>query len=301
MPGVAHAHGTEVWAWLLLPSTAAADLAATHRPIRPWRWALVMAGATALVVALPTWQDSSSPAARPALAAFAVVAMIGVLEAAGPLLRSRTADAEVAAIELAAARERLRLADDLHHMLGRALETVAFKGELAEKLLDVDTARARREIAELQAVARDTMADMRSLVRSYRVTDLAREVEGVRRMLECARVRCWMSGNFGGVVGPAADALGRVVREAVSNMLRHARVTRCWIDLRDHPDRLELLVTNDGATPDAAARATRGEGTGLETLRRHLAEFGGELGVEAGEGRFTVWVVVPRTAPQPGR
>ncbi|WP_433504956.1 sensor histidine kinase [Pseudonocardia halophobica] len=177
-------------------------------------------------------------------------------------------DSRRTAAELATARERLRLADDLHDILGHALEVVAFKSELAARLLEADPDRARAEMDEVQRVARESLTEVRALVRSTRDTDLAVELAGARAVLGSAGVALEVRGDPGAVAPAARNVLGRVLREAMTNVLRHAEPSRCTIEIG--ADR--LVVCNDGVSGPGD-----GAGTGLAGLERYLEDHAGRL------------------------
>lgn len=193
------------------------------------------------------------------------------------------------AAELAAARERLRLADDLHDILGHALEVVAFKSELASRLLRSDGERARTEMEEVQRVARSSLSEVRALVRERRPTDLAVELAGARAVLGSAGVTLTVSGDPDAVDPPARDVLGRVLREAMTNVLRHATPSRCAIAIETHDGGVVLRVENDGALPVNGA-----DGTGLVALSRYLDEHAGRLDAGPGpDGTFRLSAALP--------
>jgi hypothetical protein len=159
------------------------------------------------------------------------------------------------AAELATARERLRVADDLHDILGHALEVVAFKSELAARLQDVDPARARAEMEEVQRVARESLSEVRALVRDTRSTDLVDELAGARAVLASAGGRARVRGDPTTLGPTARNVLGRVLREAMTNVLRHAQPSHCTIEIEVDRDGARLEVVNDGALPPGTARA----------------------------------------------
>ena len=200
------------------------------------------------------------------------------------------------AAELAVARERLRLADDLHDILGHALEVVAFKSELASKLLPLDAPRARAEIDEVATVARDAMRDVRALARDRRTITFTTELAGARAILGSAGIALSVTGDPTAVPDEAQDVLGRVLRETMTNMLRHATAERCTVTVAHDPTTTRLVVVNDGAAHPT--RASTDEGTGLAGLERYLAGRGGRLSaVRADDGTFTVAAVLPVTTP----
>jgi len=193
------------------------------------------------------------------------------------------------ATELATARERLRLADDLHDILGHALEVVAFKSELAARLQDVDPVRARAEMEEVQQVARQSLSEVRALVRDTRATDLVDELAGARAVLASAGVVLVVRGDPATLGPTARNVLGRVLREAMTNVLRHAQPSHCTIEIEVDGDGGRLEVVNDGALPPGD-----GTGTGLLALDRYLREHAGRL--DAGptdDGRFRVDARLP--------
>lgn len=194
------------------------------------------------------------------------------------------------AAELATARERLRLADDLHDILGHALEVVAFKSELAARLQTVDGERARAEMEEVQRVARESLSEVRALVRDTRSTDLVAELAGARAVLDSAGVALVVRGDPATLDPTARNVLGRVLREAMTNVLRHAQPSHCTITIEVDGAATRLRVDNDGALPPDEADA----GTGLAALRRYLGEHSGRL--DAGltpEGVFRLDAELP--------
>ncbi|GAA4875514.1 sensor histidine kinase [Pseudonocardia benzenivorans] len=198
------------------------------------------------------------------------------------------------AAELATARERLRLSDDLHDILGHALEVVAFKSELATRLMDVDAARSKAELEDVQRVARQSLSEVRALVRETRTTDLATELAGARAVLESAGVHLVVRGDPATVAGPARGVLGRVLREAMTNVLRHAQPRRCTIEIQVEGGATHLRVVNDGVSAGAAADET---GTGLVALGRYLDEHAGRLDAGPGpDGTFRLDASLPAAA-----
>lgn len=281
------------WIWMFLPGAAAGNIAAIRHPINPLFWSSAVATAASAGVFLLSWEARGpAEAGQAAAGVFVFVAIIGYWEASGPLLAQRTAAAEEAAMRLAASRERLRIAEELHDVLGRALETVAFKSELADRLLDTDTRRVRRELEQIQQVAREAVNDVRSLVRTSRSTDLVRELAAGRALLESAGVALEVRGDAGRVPEELRDVFGRVLREAVTNILRHTRTRRCVVEICAGAERVGLSVRNDGVGEEYTAHD---RGTGLEGVRARLAEAGGELRA----GREGTEFVLRAAAPLP--
>ncbi|MGH3587908.1 MAG: sensor histidine kinase, partial [Pseudonocardia sp.] len=180
--------------WSLVAGVLLGDVVAGMRA----RWAVICVGVAAVVVLFagralvaPTLADLPiSPWYPAGMAAFFVATMWTLDVERLWWLKSVTDldDSRRTAAELATARERLRLADDLHDILGHALEVVAFKSELAARLQATDPVRAGAEMEEVQAVARRSLSEVRALVRDTRRTDLGTELAGARAVLDTAGV-----------------------------------------------------------------------------------------------------------------
>ncbi|MCD0451849.1 histidine kinase [Actinocorallia sp. API 0066] len=198
----------------------------------------------------------------------------------------RDARAELAS--RAVGEERIRFARDLHDVLGHSLQAVALRAELAERLLDRDPARVRRELAEIQAMARGAVQEMREVVRGYRITSLRTELEGATAVLRAAGIDCAGAPLPADLPRHVHETLGWVVREAVTNVLRHSGATRCAMAVRSDGARAELEIVNDGA------RRSAGGGSGLAGLRERLAAVGGALHAgPADDGAFRLLATVP--------
>ena len=196
---------------------------------------------------------------------------------------------------LAVSEERLRLARDLHDLLGRNLSVIALKSELARKLLRRDPAAAESEVRDVESVARESLQEARAAVLGLRRASLANEIEQARDALTAAGIEVTV--QFGDPLPAAVEApLAFAVREATTNVLRHSRARRCDIALRSAGDRAVLEVRDDGIGDSDSP----GPASGLGGLGERMAEVGGSL--QAGPapgGGFALVAAVP--VPQPGR
>ncbi|MFD3646598.1 sensor histidine kinase [Streptomyces cyaneofuscatus] len=212
---------------------------------------------------------------------------------------------------LAVAEERLRFGRDMHDVLGRNLAVIALKSELAVELAQRGNAAAVDQMVEVQRIARASQQEVRDVVRGYREADLPTELLGAKGVLEAAGITCTVEGADGpaGIGAPPAvqAALGWVVREAATNVLRHGDPRVCVIRLRTVAGSVVLEVENDGVAENdrvvengGAGAAPAGEGgSGLAGLRERLAALGGSLEAgAAGDGLFRVTATVPLTAPR---
>ncbi|HLV55694.1 MAG TPA: histidine kinase [Actinotalea caeni] len=202
-------------------------------------------------------------------------------------------DARRTAARLAVAEERLRFSRDLHDTFGRALSTVAVKSELAAALAERGDARGPEEMLEVRRIAHETLREVRELVQGYRSADLDTEIAGARALLRSAAIECRVAGEGLQLPAPVAEAVAWVVREAVTNVVRHAHATRCDIDVRVAGDVCRVRVVNDGAPDEPTVPAG---GSGLRGLRERLGARGGALTATSDDGTFVVEATVPMTA-----
>jgi two-component system sensor histidine kinase DesK len=224
-------------------------------------------------------------------------------------LLSRLHEARAELARMAVADERLRIARDLHDLLGHSLSLISLKAELAGRLIAADPARAAKEIAELETVARRSLTEVRQAVTSYRQPTLAAELAAARRMLASAGVAVRMDVPRAYSLPPAVDALlAWTVREGATNIVRHAAARHAKIRVGLAGDNVAAELLDDGAGPPgprtAAAEPAPGggaepapfTGSGLAGLAERAARLGGRLSAGAGEaGGFRLLVSVPLT------
>ncbi|MEU5941716.1 sensor histidine kinase [Micromonospora sp. NPDC047548] len=223
---------------------------------------VTLAALTPLVAArlVPGWEAESTVAFAVLLASFA---MFGVTRLAQRNAELQAAQAEIR--RLAVAEERVRTARDLHDILGHSLTVVAVKAELAGRLLELDPARAATEIADVERLARQALADVRRTVGGYREISLAGELAGARSALAAAGIAAELPDDVPELPAERDELFGWTVREAVTNVVRHSGARRCVI--RVHPDRVE--ITDDGRGPSDPDGAGHGL-TGLRERARRL-------------------------------
>jgi two-component system, NarL family, sensor histidine kinase DesK len=290
------------WVWLVLPAYAVTDLVLSGSSVR-WRVltpAAVVVGTAAGVAVMfnGETQDALTGLVVGFVTAVVVLGIAGSEAMELRLWRSTVAleQARQDADSVATMRERLRLAEDLHDILGHAMEGVALKSELAARLSATEPDRAGREMVEVQQLARQTMRDVRDVVHRGSRTDLVVELAGVRDLLSSAGISCEVHGDPRALDMTTRELFGRVVREAVTNALRHAELTRCDITINTDRGTAEVRVRNDGV----GKADTVGSRSGLDGLRRRLGDAGGELTAETGPepGTFTVRATVPVATSQ---
>jgi two-component system sensor histidine kinase DesK len=209
-------------------------------------------------------------------------AMTGIRQMVRTTVELRKARATVA--QLAANEERLRLARDLHDLLGHSLSLITLKSELAGRMLPDHPDKAAQQVADIEQVSRQALVDVREAVTGYRRPRLAAELAGAQVALTAASVIAELPAepDLTGVPEESESALAWALREAVTNVVRHSGAARCTIELLrrqtlDGPV-LELSVEDNGTGGSGT-----GPGNGLTGLTERLEKAGGAL--EAGRVR----------------
>ncbi|CAL9287046.1 sensor histidine kinase [Streptomyces sp. SudanB182_2057] len=190
-------------------------------------------------------------------------------------------------------RESRQLRRDVHDVLGYSLSAITVKAELVDRYLVENDARVRDEVAELLALSRRTLAEMRSFSSAARRLSLGVELASVRRVLAAAGVETVVYGDASEVHDPALGAaLSLVLREGATNILRHSHAGLCRITLSSDDDTVVLRLSNDGHMGEIEG----GEplGTGLASLSSRLTAFDGTLTWTHERG----WFHLTATAPQ---
>ena len=179
--------------------------------------------------------------------------------------------------ELEINEERNRMARDMHDILGHSLTVIALKTELATRLVDTAPDQVKAELTEVQSLARSALADVRATVNSYRELSLAGELARATNVLTSAGVRADLPLTVEVVDPELRELFAWVVREGVTNVVRHAHASHCKVELTS--DSIE--VTDDGIGLDSAGA---GDGHGLEGLRQRCQDNGADLTIEAPSG-----------------
>lgn len=201
--------------------------------------------------------------------------------------------------KLAVAEERLRVARDLHDVLGRNLTLVAVHSELAAQLVHRRPDEAADRMLDVRRVAQDSMREVREVVGGHRATDLDAELTGARALLRSAGIDARVIGDSTGLPPTVHAALGWAVREAITNIIRHADAKAVTIDLTSVPgpagrSAVLLKIENDGVRDSNGDVEREGHGTGLAGLRERLGRLGGTVGTQTiAGGRFVLEVQLP--------
>jgi signal transduction histidine kinase len=268
---------------------------------RPWSWAVagVLVVGTSLVQFHTFGVDLLADPPRIAYwtllnVPWALLVMVGVSALCRlPLAAEQLVAARRELTRLAVLRERLRIARDTHDLLGFQLSAIALKADLAGRLTATDPEATRLQMAEAGQVAEEALNSLRSITAEPTGLSFAEEVESARWMLSAAGVR--VAVELHAAPAPSAESpVAVVLREAVTNVLRHSRATTCEIETRALPDGIQLRVANDGVP---AGTADAAPGNGLANLRERAREAGGQLIIDRQGDRFTLVAEIRTSRP----
>ena len=189
---------------------------------------------------------------------------------------------------LAKVAERERIARDLHDVLGHTLSLVVLKSELAGKLLDRNPEKARKEIAEVEQIARSALGEVRQAIRGYRSEGLAAELDRARATLDAAGVTLDCNTKPPKLRPAEETVLSLIVREAVTNIVRHAHASHCRMRFEENNGATSLIVEDDGRG------GIRLEGSGLRGMRERVGSLGGQVRIDSDRGtRLVIEIPTP--------
>jgi two-component system, NarL family, sensor histidine kinase DesK len=183
--------------------------------------------------------------------------------------------------ELAVVAERERVARDVHDILGHSLTVITIKTELAGRLIDLDPQRAKDEMAEVNALARSALAEVRATVGALRTPDLPSMIASAQSAFRAADITATLPDPK--TATPHGELFAWVLREAVTNVVRHSHATQCEVRIDD----ATLTVHDDGCGLGAAV-----PGNGLRGLIERVESAGGTLTIESDTGGTTLTAVV---------
>mgnify|MGYP001493479334 CR=1 FL=1 len=272
--------------WALMCGPAAAALLPALPP--------GAAGPLCGLIALPLLCSGADPLAlartccAAGLAAFVLGGVARLAACTTALHASRAALAE-----RAVSAERLRLARDLHDLLGYSISAITLKGELSQRLISIDPDLARAELASLLGISRQALADIRTISSGYRTLSFAAEARAAAQVLEAANIATKVDLTDCESLPPAADALlATVLREGVTNVIRHSKARKCLLRAYCRADGIHLMLVNDGVRAREGMLAPH-SGAGIENLTERLAAVGGHLHTRVSGDCFRLVAEIP--------
>ncbi|MBO2452881.1 sensor histidine kinase [Actinomadura barringtoniae] len=280
-------------------------------PMRLVPWGVVASAAMGLLQCWANGMDGSGTLTISVVALSLGMFMWAFRHARTLVQELQAARGEVA--RLAAVEERLRIARDLHDLLGHSLSLIVLKSELARRVGQKQPEKMVGEVNDIESVARQALADVRAAISGYRQRDLAEEILSARAVLTAAGIQAVVRRPDEPLPDVVDGLFGWAVREAVTNAVRHSRAKRCTITITRDGEGASLEVVDDGTGAADAAEADGSgvggsgvggsgggfrPGNGLTGLSERIAEAGGSFAaapVEGGGFRLSVHVPVART------
>jgi len=281
--------------WLVLflyPIVAAGWLASVHQ-------AVIAIITVTIICAATGWSVLAIPAnriERPlefALIGFGSLALSRLV-----IVNRQLALARAEMARLGAADERLRIARDLHDLLGHGLSVISLKAQLAGRLLPADPQRASVEVGDIELVSRRALEDVRTAVSGYRRLRLDSELLGARFALEAAGVTTEIEHNAGVLPDDVDEAFAWSVREGATNVIRHGKAHNAVIRTRREDQTALLEVINDekraGDQVEPLQTSGSERGSGLAGLAERAAVIGGRVeAAPTAEGGYRLAVIIP--------
>ncbi|MFC5143994.1 sensor histidine kinase [Streptomyces aureoversilis] len=203
------------------------------------------------------------------LSGFVTAAILTLFETVAQLRATREELAR-SAVE----RERLRFSRDLHDLLGHTMSVIVVKAEAVRRLAPRDLDAAVGQAADIEAVGRQALTEIREAVTGYREGSLTTELDRARSLLEASGITADLRQSGPPLPPQTAALLGWVVREGVTNVVRHSGAGRCTVEVRGETDRVRLEITDNGR---GVGSGQAGPGTGLKGLTERIAAAGGHL------------------------
>jgi two-component system sensor histidine kinase DesK len=280
--------------WTVLSGFFAAGLLRVVRPARAVPVAFVVCLSAGVVNVRP-WRETLWENGLAGFVGAAVVTLVLYGAAECARLAAERDDERRDLERRVMTEERERFSRDLHDLLGLSLSAITLKGEMISRLVDARPEQAKADLTELLSMSRKALADVREVAAGYRRLSLDDECRAASAVLQAAGIEPLVDERPLRLPPQVATMLSAVLREGVTNVMRHSRANWCRCRLRATGEVISLEVTNDGV----AGSGRRGHrGSGLRNLRHRVTELGGELEAGVGdEGTHRLAVQVPISAP----
>lgn len=269
-------------AWVAVPGILASNALKTL-PDRT-RW-IAFSAVVLTAGAAQVWRGGAGTAA------FAVVstAMTALVLHGFARMTALRAAGHTEITRAAVAEERLRVSRDLHDLLGYGLSAIQVKCELTRRLVPEDPKAAQEELTEVLGIVRGTLADVRTIARGYRPLSLREASDSAKALLAAAEIEVVMRLDHGPLPEPVQTVLAAVLREGITNVLRHSKAGTCQIAVSRRERHVELDIVNDGVRSSGD-----GTGSGVGNMAERVEELGGSLCArQLGTDRFHLHVSVP--------
>lgn len=252
----------------------------------PKKGVAAIAGVVAYVLFLTWWQELPMFFYVPAVLFSIMIGGVNIFQHEIALKNKALKLSQEEVERLATTAERERIARDLHDLIGHTFSMLTMKAQLAQKLFDHDTQRARSEIAELEQISRQALSEVREAVTGYRQKDLASELANAKTLLQSVDVVFTYTMPNPALPQTIDATMAYIVREAVTNLVKHSTATRCDIHWQQSSSQVILTIADNGDCE------TLTEGNGLNGMRERAEQLGGSVTILPKNG-LTLTVTVP--------
>lgn len=278
-------------AWVGMPGFLAGSVLLMFRPVVAW----TSFGVIVTSVAAAQWSLSSAPVDVLFTTVFTLatgLVVYGLSRLATLVVEVQTTRAEIA--RMAVLGERLRFSRDLHDLLGYSLSVITLKIELTHRLMEKNPREAADQLLEILEISRLALSDARTVASGYRELSLEEECRSAVSVLAAADIVVQLDSDHTDVPVQASTVLATVLREGVTNLLRHSKSKHCEITIRQTQDHASIEIVNDDLQPQPRNSEDRGlGGRGLSNLSVRAKEIGGSVTVVRELGTFRLRAEVP--------
>ena len=275
-------------AWVGMPGFLAGSVLLVLRPVVAWpAFAAVVASVGAL-----QWSFTAQPVDMLFSSVSTVttgLVVYGLSRLSTLVVEVQSSRAEIA--RMAVLRERLRFARDLHDLLGYSLSVITLKIELTHRLLEKSPKEAGDQLLEILEISRLALSDARTVASGYRELSLEEECRSAVSVLAAADIAVRLDSDHTDLPVQASTVLATVLREGVTNLLRHSKAKKCEITIRQTHDNASIEIANDDLQPQPKNRDEGGRG--LHNLSVRAKEIGGSVTVEQEQSTFRLRAEVP--------
>ncbi|MFD2638119.1 sensor histidine kinase [Piscibacillus salipiscarius] len=238
---------------------------------------------------------------------FIVIAILGVIllpintynRLKRQKLEAQLVDANEKISQLLVYEERQRIARDLHDTLGQKLSLIGLKSDLAKRLIDKDTLKAKSEITDINKTARTALKEVRDMLSDMRGAKLDDEIKHVKQLLDAAGIEVTIKGDLELKQSPALveDVLSMCLKEAVTNVVKHSEASHCLIDINESPNEVKMLIQDDGVGIDQSKQS---KGHGLRGISERLEFVNGKFNLKTNSGT-RIEIQIPNVTQQINR
>ncbi|MUK88637.1 sensor histidine kinase [Ornithinibacillus sp. L9] len=215
-------------------------------------------------------------------------------------LEGQLEDANKRISQLRVVEERQRIARDLHDTLGQKLSLIGLKSDLAKKLVEIDAAKAKKEISDIHQTARTALKEVRELVSDMKGTKLKDELERIKQVVEAAQMKYLQKGELDLSNTPllVENVLSMCLKEAITNVVKHSNANTCQVVLRNEPGELVILVEDNGV--GLLENMEDLNGHGIEGMKERLDFVNGSLLFDSSTNGTRLTIKVPTVIQQTG-